>query len=213
MLTDIDKERIREEESFRIEVRKLLAPPEKESKGGGGSWKFLNSPFALWLLSSVLITGGTAFVTWYLNNRSLERERAQNVRKLTIEAGYRIERLESFLKLLSEDYGTNPNPDAVHKVVGEQQMNGFREGLLLVDKQGVFKELSDRPLLSLIWELQSLVDVNKKADVDAAFRGAKTLQDLRWRWDEENEVPKPEFLKMLERLDKEVLTGLRRLPG
>jgi hypothetical protein len=92
-------------------------------------------------------------------------------------------------------------------------MNGFREGLLLVDKQGVFKELSDRPLLSLIWELQSLVDVNKKADVDAAFRGAKTLQDLRWRWDEENEVPKPEFLKMLERLDKEAMKDLRRLPG
>src|SRR4029078_1674041 len=28
MLTDIEKERIREEESFRIEVRRLVAPPE-----------------------------------------------------------------------------------------------------------------------------------------------------------------------------------------
>jgi len=212
MLTDIDKERIREEESFRIEVRRLLAPPEKESKPANGLVKFLNSPFALWLLSSVLITGGTAFVTWYLNNRSLERERAQSIRKLTLEARYRIQRLDGFLKQLSEDYGTNPNPEVVHGVIGKEQMGEFHAALVEVDKEGVFKELSDRPLLSLVWELQSLVDVNKKADVEAAFHGAQTLQDLRWRWASQTEIPKPEFLKMLERLDKESMKDLRRLP-
>ena len=76
----------------------------------------------------------------------------------------------------------------------------------------MFKELSDRPLLSLVWELQSLVDVNKKADVEAAFHGAQTLQDLRWRWASQTEIPKPEFLKMLERLEKEAMKDLRRLP-
>jgi len=212
MLTETEKERIREEESFRIEVRRLLAPPEKESKGANGLWKSLNSPFALWLLSSVLITGGTAFITWYLNNRSLERERAQSIRKLTIEAKYRIARLDGFITQLSKDYATNPNPGD-RDLVKAGQMGEFHLSLTMVDKDGVFKELSDRPLLSLLWELQSLVDVDKKAEVVSAFHGAQVLQDLRWRWSDTDEIPRPEFLTMIKKLDKEALTDLRRLPG
>jgi len=212
MLTETEKERIREEESFRIEVRRLLAPPEKESKGANGLWKSLKSPFALWLLSSVLITGGTAFITWYLNNRSLERERAQSIRKLTIEAKYRIARLDGFITQLSKDYATNPNPGD-RDLVKAGQMGEFHLSLTMVDKDGVFKELSDRPLLSLLWELQSLVDVDKKAEVVSAFHGAQVLQDLRWRWSDTDEIPRPEFLTMIKKLDKEALTDLRRLPG
>jgi hypothetical protein len=212
MLPDTEKERIREEESFRIEVRRLIAPPEKESTGANGFWKFLNSPFALWLLSSVLITLVTAGITSYLNKRSSERERAQSIRKLTIEAGYRISRLDEFITQLSKDYATNPNPDDGRDLVKAGQMEQFRLSLNMVDKEGVFKELSDRPLLSLLWELQSLVDGDKKADVESAFHGAQVLHDLTWKWSDTNEIPRTDFLTMLEKLDKDVLTSLRRLP-
>ena len=211
MLTDIEKERIREAEAFRIEVRELLAPPQKESKGPPGLWKYLNSPFALWLLSSVLITGATAFITRYLNNRSLERERTQTIRKLTIEAQYRIARLDGFITQLSKDYATNPNPDDGRDLVKAGQMGEFHLSLNMVDKEGVFKDFSDRPLLSLLWELQSLVDEDKKADAESAFHGAQVLQDLRWRWSDATEIQRTYFLTMLEKLNKDVLTNLRRL--
>ena len=55
MLSDSEKQRIHKEEAFRAEVRQMIAPPEKEHQGRTGLWRFDNSPFGLWFLSSVVI--------------------------------------------------------------------------------------------------------------------------------------------------------------
>jgi hypothetical protein len=55
MLSDEQETRIREEEIFRQEVRNELGSQKPAASPGGKFWKFLNSSFALWFLSSVFL--------------------------------------------------------------------------------------------------------------------------------------------------------------
>lgn len=52
MLTDADRERIRQEEIFRAEVRSSLEPPSNFRKR---CWKLANSAFGIWVLSSIVV--------------------------------------------------------------------------------------------------------------------------------------------------------------
>lgn len=49
-LTEEEKERIRHEEIFRAEIRESIENDSPSPKKK--TWKFLNSPFGVWLLSS-----------------------------------------------------------------------------------------------------------------------------------------------------------------
>lgn len=67
MLTQAERERIREEEQLRLELRRDLSPPEPS-----GLLAQLNSPFALWLLSTVVVS----LLGFLWNAVSEERSRA-----------------------------------------------------------------------------------------------------------------------------------------
>jgi|ERR1041384_2798254 hypothetical protein len=212
MLSDSEKLRIREEELFRAEVRQLIAPPEKEGQGRSGLWKFVNSPFALWFLSSVVLTLITGGVSWYLSNRSAERERSQKISKLTTEAKYRIEEFDKYVTPMTEALAIHANPNDPEDTVSTSQMELFYEHVDALDKEGVFKELADRPLRSILWELQSIADANQKADFKAAFLGAQALQRLGKR---DPTIPNPlkvSFVEHMAKIDKEVLVSFRRVP-
>jgi hypothetical protein len=53
-------------------------------------WTALNSPFALWFLSSVVIAGITTAFTLYKKNQNDRSEKAANARRLNTELGNRI---------------------------------------------------------------------------------------------------------------------------
>ncbi|MFZ0750971.1 MAG: hypothetical protein WAM70_16525 [Pyrinomonadaceae bacterium] len=202
--------RIREEEVFRAEVRQLIAPPEK---GRAGLWKFVNSPFALWFLSSVVLTFITAGVSWYLSNQSAERERSQKISKLTTEAKYRIEVFDKYVTSMTQALAVHAIPNDPKDTVSTEQMDLFYEHVEALDKEGVFKELSDRPLRSILWELQSIADANQRADFKAAFLGAQALQRLGKR---DPDVPNPVklyFVADMREIEKEVLVSFRRVPS
>jgi hypothetical protein len=53
-------------------------------------WSALNSPFALWFLSSVVIAGLTTVFTLYNKSQNDRSEKAANARRLNTEIGNRI---------------------------------------------------------------------------------------------------------------------------
>jgi hypothetical protein len=61
MLSDDDKNRIRQEEFYRQEVQQALEREKSQPKSGWGKFvAFLNTGVGLWLLSSVAL----GFITW-----------------------------------------------------------------------------------------------------------------------------------------------------
>src|SRR5471030_882538 len=69
VLSEDEKIKIRQEEVFRLEIKKALSVTELTETSGNLSklWEFLNSTFGIWLLSSVLLAGG---VHWYEERRA-----------------------------------------------------------------------------------------------------------------------------------------------
>jgi hypothetical protein len=85
VLTDDDKTRIRLEEQYRKEVRDELAP---KKAGRDKVLDFLNTAFALWLLSAIFLSGvGTLYTGW---QKSRDEQRAK-VEREAAEAKTRIE--------------------------------------------------------------------------------------------------------------------------
>jgi hypothetical protein len=102
MLTDEEAKRIRSEESYRADIRKELGLtlPYRKTKAER-IWQFLNSSFALWFLSAVLVSGlGTVYTAYQTaisekakSNEarvSAEKRREDLVDKLDIEISYRL---------------------------------------------------------------------------------------------------------------------------
>ena len=75
-LTDIERSKIELEELYRSEIRKRI---DKSPEGAARWWAFLNSSFALWLLSAIFISGLGALYTAAHNDQERERERLERV--------------------------------------------------------------------------------------------------------------------------------------
>lgn len=92
MLSDVEMQRIREEEIYRSEVRASLVPqtPAQEPRIATALWKFLNTSVGGWLLTTVL----AGFIVWlattYQESRDAARQRAATLEAVKLEVGYRI---------------------------------------------------------------------------------------------------------------------------
>lgn len=101
MLNDLEKEKIKAEEIYRLEVRSKI-PNQKAS-----IWKFINSPFGLWFLSTIAV----GFITWgysilqskYEQNRIIN----ERVRRLDIEIFERVYAYDVALRSIVDDKGKN----------------------------------------------------------------------------------------------------------
>lgn len=90
MLTPEEKNKIIEEETFRNEVRNSLNSSKKDNT----KFQFLNSPFGLWILSTVfigLITFGYNKYTEYSKAKELK---AKTINDLAFEIGYRFQPID-----------------------------------------------------------------------------------------------------------------------
>jgi hypothetical protein len=94
MLNDEDLRRIAAEEHFRHGVRKSIEaeaapPPAPPPRHGIGKrlFDFFNSSLGMWLLSSVLLTGGAAMLQQIQHNHEI----AQQHRQMRLQHRYEIE--------------------------------------------------------------------------------------------------------------------------
>jgi hypothetical protein len=81
MLTPEQKAAIRAEEVFRAEIRNEIASAGRLQKPRRKVWEVLNSSFAIWFLTSVVV----ALISYLISNAALNRERVENQRRLKWE--------------------------------------------------------------------------------------------------------------------------------
>lgn len=84
-IPDSEKERISREEQYRLEVRRQL---EDTKSKGHRALGFLNSSFALWLLSAIFLSGtGTVYSCWEKDREAtrVKHDRETDVARLRIQ--------------------------------------------------------------------------------------------------------------------------------
>ena len=162
MLTDSDKARILEEETYRREVRLALT----DSRGARWQkfWSIVNSAVFIWLLSSVVL--GTAS---FLYNRrekadAIEDENRRTAKKLDAEITNRLLYFDQLLVMqrmtLQSDSSTQGDYDLSKLLVTALERPSAADYPV-----NVFPEYLNRSLRSLLWELIEVVPDQDKNDI------------------------------------------------
>gem|GEM_PF-6478252 len=128
--------------------------------------KYLNRPFVLWILSTLLIGGLSWCYKKYEDNRTIKRENLNLVRKLDFEIANR---------LYAYDNQVKSNPD-------DWQSKLFILLYSPVDDKtsikNIYPEFKERTLRSLLWELIGVVPDDEKPVVFGAYESLSKLDSL-----------------------------------
>ncbi len=171
MLSDDELKRIAAEEHYRHSIRKTIeaqtAPPEPaapaapERHGFGKKlFEFLNSSVGMWLLSSVVLTGGAAILQQIQHDHEIAQKNRQDLSSHKFEIQHR---LDSMIFLLRRA-----------KTVGDAKnaLNGvFKSAIPLTP------ELQNRSLASLYMSIQPLLAGSDKDKTTQAFELVKQLEE------------------------------------
>ncbi len=201
MLSEEEKSRIRSEEIFRAEVRRELeakAPPARPNR----IWTLLNSSFALWFLSSVVLAGLTTAVTSYQAKRSEHQRKAEIERRLDTEISSRIGLALRVVRL-----------EQAKIALGDAPPPGFPDGTALayLDNSfgsdprefSVYPEYKTRTFRSLVFELTSVADPSARYDLKEAILNYDKLLDSASRAKRDEEKAQAEsVVETLQRLTK-----------
>ena len=171
LLSDRDRQRIREEEIYRQEIRAQLAREDEPRKLVNRAWKFLNTPLGLWLLSTVMI----GFLTWgyatYQQHRVQALKEAEVRKKLSLEIVLRVRQFGGLLAQEKDKIKGNRK--------GFEDLKTYLASIkrTLKPKEAIsgMLEFRDRALPSLVWELMSVVSEDGRDSVDEAFNTSVEL--------------------------------------
>lgn len=191
MLSEEDKQRIREEEIFRAEVQKSLSQPAPSKSFSGRLWAFLNTSLGIWVLSTIALGA----VGWTYTQWQLSRQNVEQINKIDIEIEARLEAAER---------------DLANRGLRENEKPFYIANLLLLPPMGermVQPEFANRNLRSLMYELMNRLPISEQGEVlialthvqwletqyiDKQLTPEETLElqrkffvihDTRWRWD------------------------------
>jgi hypothetical protein len=159
-LSDEEKSRVQAEEGYRLEVRRELTAKEAPPKGKDRLWKILNSSFALWFLSSVVVAGTATGFAHYEAKRSEDVKQAETIRRLDTEIVGRITeaRYGLCLDLVNLDKGTTYTPASIYGYTLRYFNNSFAGDPQNPQDYSIYPEYKTRTLRSLVFELSTLVD-------------------------------------------------------
>jgi hypothetical protein len=155
MLTDNKKKLIREEEIFRCEVRTELEKRDAVTSATGRLWRFVNSAFGLWLLSSVVL-GSLGFLYGYV----------QDTRRTKRDAHERLSRLRFEIKAHGWEFWGSLESPRLHDYTTYSRV--FRKHLQRPEYK--LLDFRDATMDQLVWEYRHLSRNSTKADaVQAAI--------------------------------------------
>jgi hypothetical protein len=171
MLTDVELQRIAAEEHYRHAIRKTFeaqaapaepaAPPVPEKHGFGKKlFEFLNSSVGMWLLSSVVLTGGAAILQQIQHDHEIAQKNRQDLSSHKFEIQHRLDSMTFLLKRA--------------KTVGDAKnaLNGvFKSAIPLTP------ELQNRSLASLYMSIQPLLAGSEKQKTSEAFELVRQLEE------------------------------------
>jgi hypothetical protein len=162
MLTDAEKKKITEEEIFRKEVQDSLKT-EKE----GTIWKFLNSSFGIWLLSSVVLGLITFAYTTYEKNETESKQDSKEITALDAEIGGR---LKYFNTQINSAASCGDYVGVVGRIIVYPE--------LPQEIYAINNEYADQNFRTLFTKLSALVkdDSDRKEEVKRALEGLDQIQ-------------------------------------
>ena len=192
MLSDEDKQRIREEEIFRAEVQTSLSQATTPQPFPHRFWAFLNTSLGIWVLSTIVLGGvGGLYTQWRLSREDIER-----INNLDIEIDGRFE--ETINAITAQEFKKKDDSPI------------FVANTLLLPPMGehmIQPEYANRNMMSLMYELLSRLPVEEQGDIENALvelrqikstylnkelahedamdvmRRTYNLQNSRWKWD------------------------------
>lgn len=181
MLLDEEKDHIRAEEIFRLEVRRKIEGESPKDSRGKRLWSLLNSSFALWFLSSVVLAGLTAAFTSYQRQNSERLRRSEVERRLNTEISSRIS--DDLLALRLEqkriENGQADSVSSVYSFACDYLNNRYAYGTKSYDFS-VYPEYEQRRFRSLLFELSVVADrsmLSALRDAEASYRQLEDLAD------------------------------------
>ncbi len=108
MLSDDQRKLIEEEEQVRHEIRRRLdaenppasppVPPAAEGGFGKKLYEFFNSSVGMWLLSSVVLTGGAALLQNIQHNHEIAQKNREQLATHRFEITHRLDEMEFGLR-------------------------------------------------------------------------------------------------------------------
>ena len=172
MLTEDEMKRIAAEERYRHSIRKSLEeesagpapePPPPAAEPGFGSklYEFLNSSVGMWLLSSVVLTGGAAFLQQVQHQHEISLKNQADLTSHRFEIEHRLDGM-SFLLRRAVTVG-----DAKAALGGV-----FKSAI------PVTPELQNRSLASLYVSVYPLLVGTEKEKTNRAYNLVKELEDI-----------------------------------
>ena len=179
MLTDEERTRIRAEEIFRLEVCRELEANKHRLSRRERLWSLLNSSFALWFLSSIVLAGLTGAFTNYQNRHGEQIRKAEIERRLDTEISNRISQALAGLRVdrLRIEQGASYSPRSIYINVVSYLNNSFINNAFPQDFS-VYTEYQRRNFRSLVFELSTLVDSSARPELVEALAGYEKFADL-----------------------------------
>jgi hypothetical protein len=174
MLTEDEMKRIAAEERYRHSIRQSLqeetakpavepapiAPPEKKSFGSK-LYDFLNSSVGMWLLSSVVLTGGAAFLQRVQHDHEISQKNRTDLSIHRFEIEHRLDGM-GFLLRRAQTVG-----DA------KAALNGLYKSAIPLTP-----ELQNRSLASLYLTVYPILAGTEKERTNKAYNLVKQLEEV-----------------------------------
>ena len=169
MLTDEQRQIIEAEEQLRHEVRRRLdtenppplpEPPAPKVGFGKRVFEFFNSSVGMWLLSSVVLTGGAALLQNIQHNHEVAQQNRQQLSTHRFEITHRLDQMEYGLRRA--------------KTVGEAKTamdNMFKS------KYPLTPELQNRSLASLYLSMYQLMSGTEQQKSEQAMTFVRRLEE------------------------------------
>jgi len=188
MLNNEERQRLRAEEIFRQEVRRDIEARVQDRSRRAKFWHALNTPFVLWVLSSIVVGSfGWAFSTF----QASRDEKARNlelVRKLDTEIANRIQAALSSLAALEEEIKASnlicDDRFIFEFALGALDSRRAKSNELEVKRlppgydidTGIYPEFRERTFPSLIAELQWAISSSERSQLTRSISAYRTLQ-------------------------------------
>jgi len=179
-LTEEDRVRIRAEEVFRQEIRRELEASKPRPSRREQLWLLVNSSFALWFLSSVVVAALGAAYARHQTSRIEQARRIEISRRLDTEISNRIDEalIGSRINGARIEKGESYSPRAVYIDAIGYLDNFFINNPSNPRDFSIYPDYRSRNLRSLIFELSTIVDSSEVPDLREALGCYEQLSEL-----------------------------------
>lgn len=164
MLSQEEINRIRHEEQVRIQIREELDGSLTEAKKTGSKiMEFLNSQVGMWLLSSVVLTGGAALIQQVQHSYQIREQNHQQLVNHAFEIENRLDNMQFLLRHA--------------KTVGDAKkaLAGLFKSIYPLSP-----ELQNRSLSSLYFSIYNLIPTDRQKRADEAIEFVRQLEDSEY---------------------------------